>query len=142
MKPKPNASGRELQKYLNTPLQCVVCHRMLNRRRDGYYQCPECNATYKDNLMKAKEYLFEHPDASFEEICEGARLPEETLLFFLDNDMITIPNTNKNFSVCKNCGRMIIKGRYCNNCALSTLNRIQEDFGEEKEGMHGKWHSS
>ena len=68
---KPKPSGRELQRHLNTPLECKVCHIMLNRRRDGYYQCPSCNGLYKDNLMIAKEYLLKNPDASIEEIVEG-----------------------------------------------------------------------
>ena len=130
---KPKPSGRELQRHLNTPLECKVCHVMLNRRRDGYYQCPSCNGLYKDNLMIAKEYLMNNPDASIEEIVEGTHIPEETLIFFIDNDMITIPDTNKNFSVCKNCGRIIIEGRYCNNCAIYTFNRLQKIINGEHD---------
>lgn len=130
---KPKPSGKELQRHLNTPLECKVCHRMLNRRRDGYYQCPKCNALYKDNLMKTKEFLLENPDATFEEIAEGTHLPEETIMFFIDNSMIIIPTTNKNFSKCKYCGRVIIEGRYCNNCALTTFNRLQKIMNGEEE---------
>ncbi len=130
---RPKPSGKELQKYLNTPLECKLCHRMLNRRRDGYYQCPECNGTYKDNLMKTKEYLLENPDATFEEIVEGTLLPEETIMFFIDHGMIIIPTTNKNFSICKNCGRVIIEGRYCNNCAIHTFNRLQKIISGEED---------
>ena len=128
----PKASGKELQKYLNTPLQCIHCHIMLNRRRDGYYQCPSCKTVYKDNLTVAKEFLFENPDATFDDIVEGTHLTEEIVLYFIDNKMLIIPNTNKNFHSCKTCGRMIINGRYCNNCAILTFNQIQGAFDEEQ----------
>ena len=130
---KPRPSGKELQKHLNTPLECKVCHMMLNRRRDGYYQCPSCNSLYRDNLMKTKEFLLKNPDASFEEICEGAFVSEDDLNFFLDNGMISIPDTNKNFSKCKYCGRVIVSGRYCNNCALHTFNRLQKIISGEED---------
>ncbi len=125
-------SGRELQKLLNTPLNCIHCHCLLNQRRDGYYQCPVCDTLYKDNLAIAKEFIFNNPDTTFEELLEGTKLPEETLLYFIEHKMIIFPDSNKNFTSCKTCGRLIIKGRYCNNCALITFNRIKANFdGEE-----------
>lgn len=124
-------SGKEKQRIMNTPLNCNVCHCMLNGRKDGYYQCPKCGEIYKDNLAKVKEYLFNNPDTSFEEIIENTNVPEEALQYFIDNKLIVIPNTNKNFTTCRICGRFIVKGRFCNTCSFKTFQKIQEDLDVE-----------
>lgn len=107
--------------------------------------CPECAAKEEEEFRKVKEYLYEVPGATMEEISEKTGVPPKKILEFLREGRLILKKENVNMILrCEMCGAPILTGRLCDKCA----NEMKKKFGvakvplQQREDMKGKIHLS
>lgn len=109
----------KLFNYLNGPPLCTACLRKLD-----------------DKFSIVKEFIYDNPGASIQEVAEENEVTigqlkkwvREERLAFAENSMIGIE--------CENCGTMIKTGRFCHLCKdkmVNSLGNIYKEPAEEKK---------
>lgn len=94
---------------------CKKCGRAFGA--DGNEYCTRCRVDPEEAFKKVKEYLYDHPGASVNEVHEETGVSERLILQFLRDDRIEIRESENTFLDCERCGTSITSGRYCDECA-------------------------
>ncbi|TYP50911.1 TIGR03826 family flagellar region protein [Thermosediminibacter litoriperuensis] len=107
--------------------------------------CPECIAKEEEEFRKVKDYLYEFPGATMEEISEKTGVSPKKILEFLREGRLLLKKENVNILLrCQMCGSPILTGRICEKCA----GEMKRRFGLSKtplnqgEDMKGRIHLS
>jgi len=97
--------------------------------------CPECAAKEEELFRKVKDYLYEVPGATMEEIYEKTGVPPKKILEFLREGRLILKKENVNLILhCEMCGQPILTGRLCDKCSRE----MKRKFGVEKVPIHPK----
>jgi len=106
--------------------------------------CPECAAKEEEEFRKVKDYLYEFPGATMEEISEKTGVSTKRILEFLREGRLILKKENVNILLrCEMCGAPILAGRLCEKCAGD----MKKKFGvvktpKQSEDMKGRIHLS
>lgn len=111
---------------------CKDCGKIFNYL-SGAPLCPACMKKLDDKYSIVKEYIYDNPGASIQQVSEenGVSVGQlkkwvrEERLAFSDDSMVGIE--------CENCGTMIRTGRFCSKCKDSMLNKLGNIYKEPVE---------
>lgn len=79
--------------------------------------CPDCREKDERDFDRIREYLRSHPGANLEEIHEGTGVEKEKVLEFLREGRLEVrKNGITAVRKCEVCGRVISRGRICDDC--------------------------
>ena len=124
---------------------CTTCGRMFNSVME-IKRCNACRQADDVHFKMIKEYLYDAPGASIEEVSENLDISRTTILNFLREGRLETIGANMVIQ-CEHCGKLINSGKYCDSCqrdialdmksAAKTMSRNQgrKDKGS---GMHVK----
>ncbi len=108
------------------PLTCAECHEKLFYLGDGIYHCSECGSTFSDGYGLVKQFLEEHPQASFAEIKKGTGAAPEILAALLENGKLVFEDSADYDLKCARCGCVLRTGRYCKDCYEELVVGLQD----------------
>ena len=108
-----------------------MCGKLFNYL-NGQPLCPNCMKELDKKFEVVKEYLYDNPNASIQQVSEEnevsiAQLKKwirEERLCFSENSMVGIE--------CENCGVMIRTGRFCNECKDKLANSLNSAYKKEE----------
>jgi len=123
---------------------CPVCGKVFLYTTRNL--CPDCAAKEEEEFKKVRDYLYEVPGATMEEIAEKTGVSVKKILEFLKEGRLILKKDNANILLkCERCGAPILTGRYCEKC----VEEMKKGFGiresnpfEQKSDMKGKIHIS
>lgn len=93
---------------------CSYCGRIFQSSRSS--SCPECVRKMEDQFKIIKEYLYQHPRASVEEVSNETEIDEKLILHFLREGRLEMVAAD-GFLICEKCGESITSGRLCKKCS-------------------------
>ena len=122
---------------------CKKCGRMFSDT-GGHEFCTKCRLEVEDHFKIVREYVYDHPGTTVNEVSEETGVPKEEILKYLREKKLELASVKDDLK-CQKCGKSIKSGRYCMNCS-SELKKgfdkaIKDD--EKKEISKDKaWHTS
>lgn len=92
--------------------KCVSCGRIF----DGYgLECYDCVEEHERQFNLARDYIWDNPRASMQEIVEETGVSEKLILRFLKEGRLEFDNS-AGLIVCERCGAPITSGTLCRSC--------------------------
>lgn len=122
---------------------CIYCGRIF--QSSGPDICPECLRKLEEQFKLIKEYLYQNPRASVEEVSKETGIDEKLILHFLREGRLEMVSADGSL-LCEKCGAPITSGRLCKKCsdtlaqALGSVlpnQKQQEDENEKRRGRLG-----
>ncbi|OQY08198.1 MAG: hypothetical protein B6I28_05015 [Fusobacteriia bacterium 4572_132] len=104
--------------------KCKVCGR-------DYFKvgkkplCPKCLAEEESFFKVVREYLYEYPNSSLEEVAEETEIPVELINIWIDEGRLE--RGSASLRKCKMCGKSISRGSLCKACQ-NDLDSMAEDL--------------
>lgn len=94
---------------------CSTCGKIFNAVMD-VRRCPECRKGDEVKFRMIREYLYDNPGASIEEVSEHLDIDRNKILHFLREGRLETVGEQMVIS-CENCGALIHSGKYCEKCS-------------------------
>ncbi|MBM7615365.1 TIGR03826 family flagellar region protein [Alkaliphilus hydrothermalis] len=124
---------------------CVKCGRAFAYK--GIDICNRCAHDDEADFKKVKEYLYDHPGATLQEVSEETEVSEKQILRYLRESRIEIREESNCLLHCERCEKSIRSGRFCNECVAemrkefsSVLKPQSEATPKEKPRTGTKMH--
>lgn len=127
---------------------CKLCGGLFYYKGLGYGYCDRCTKIDDEMFHKVKDYIWEHPGASVEEVSRHVNVSVKQVYNYLKDGRLEIPDGSPIYLKCENCSADIRYGRFCPDCAThlhKKLSSITEaelcEIGERPSGSKkGKIH--
>lgn len=87
--------------------------------------CPDCKKKEEELLRQVKDYLWENPGATEAKLEELFGTTHKQIVRWLRDERLEITPESKIKLTCKRCGSMILKGKYCKDCATKVGNELK-----------------
>lgn len=108
--------------------------------------CPKCQDTLDADYKVAREFLYDNPNATIEQVVEGTGIDERAIIYFLRDERLKMAHAS-GLLRCEQCGAPIETGRYCEKCGdriSKQLNgpgndrqKLEKSAAQNMAGMHG-----
>ncbi|MDO5111901.1 MAG: MerR family transcriptional regulator [Clostridia bacterium] len=95
--------------------KCKTCGALFDSIGTPF--CPECVKEMDYKYKVVRDYLYDNPDQSVEEVAKATETPEWMIMHFLRDARLTMKNAS-GLIRCEQCGRAITSGRFCDECAI------------------------
>lgn len=98
--------------------------------------CPSCRQADEDDFKKVKDYLYDHPGASLNQVSLDLVISVEKIKRFLKEGRIEIVSEEgKMFLECESCGKSLKSGRYCSSCERDLAANLKSTASQLKSEM-------
>lgn len=94
---------------------CSTCGKIFNSVMD-VKRCSECRKGDEVKFKMIREYLYDNPGASIEEVSEHLDIDRIKILHFLREGRIETVGDQMVIN-CEHCGILITHGKYCEKCS-------------------------
>lgn len=102
-------------------INCVRCKKAFVRVNG--LVCPECVEFEEEQFEVIKEFLYQNPKSTMEEISEGTEVPVKRIIQFLKEGRLE--GIEGSTLKCSRCGIEITKGKYCIKCSKHMKNGLK-----------------
>ncbi len=82
----------------------------------GMNFCPKCIQELDEQYKPVRDYLYDSPNATIEEVEEATGVSKRVILYYLRDGRLQMTNSN-GLLRCEQCGEPINSGRLCDKCA-------------------------
>lgn len=79
--------------------------------------CPDCRAADLAMEEHVKSYVRDHPGITVNELIEGSGAPSKLVWRMVQQGQFENSNLKDAKYPCNNCGKLITRGTYCDECA-------------------------
>lgn len=112
---------------------CPHCGKLF--AYDGQHKlCKVCRKEEDDDFQKVKEYLWDNPHATIEEVYEETGVERELIIKFVKEDRLIAEGIDVDFMLeCERCGASISRGRYCEKCQQELKEGFSADFKKKEK---------
>ncbi len=100
---------------------CRDCQKIFQSYGQAY--CEECLKKQDDLFVVVRNYLYDNPKATVEDICESCKVEEDLVLGWLRDGRLLAEN-GASLLTCMSCGVSIAQGRVCAKCSSEFQNKI------------------
>ena len=107
--------------------------------------CPECLKKDEEDFGRVRDFIYNNPQASLEEVSEETGVSTKSILEYLKEGRLMLRSNNVNILLsCELCGEPILTGRICEKCS----SKFKRELTSRKkpmfvdEDMKGKIHLS
>lgn len=97
---------------------CKICKRLFNYI-GGLCLCPVCRDEAEGRFATVKEYVYDHPGASIQEVSEKCEVGVEQIRHWLREERLELSKDSSIFLECRSCGKSIQSGVYCDQCKIN-----------------------
>lgn len=94
---------------------CRKCGKMFTYTGKSAF-CQACVRREEEDYQKVKEYLYDNPGASMNEVSSVTGVSVEKIMRFLREGRLEIVEGSNIVLECERCKRSIRTGRFCNDC--------------------------
>lgn len=101
--------------------KCSFCGKMFSSY--GSTICPLCMEEMDQHFSVVRDYLYDYPNASIEQVCEATEVDEKVVMHLLRDGRIRMVEAT-GLLKCEQCGTPIDSGRYCATCSNTLESRI------------------
>ncbi|MBF8437850.1 flagellar protein [Halanaerobiaceae bacterium Z-7014] len=102
-------------------------------------RCHVCRDDEEVQYQKVKDYLWDNPGATIDEVHEETGVDKDTIIQFVKDDRLIADGIDANFFVqCERCGKEIEKGRYCNSCKNELVDGLTKGIAKKKKEIDKK----
>ena len=105
-------------------INCKKCGRVFGSEF-GEQHCSKCRGNTDEDFRKVKDYLYDHPGATVQEVAEETNVDEKLIIKFLKQEKIEIIEDENSVLNCERCGVSIKTGRLCDKCK----NEFKKELG-------------
>ncbi|WP_099190238.1 flagellar protein [Tepidibacter mesophilus] len=116
---------------------CKECGRMFGSENGELY-CSKCRVDDNADFKKVREYLYDNPGASVQEVAEGTGVSETLIIKFLKQERIEIIEDGNSILSCERCSKSIKTGRYCEVCKAEIKKELTQAVKSLNEGKGSK----
>ncbi len=97
--------------------------------------CPVCRDEEEEKFQKVKDYLWDHPKATVEEVHEETGVEEELIIKFVKDGRLIAEGLDLENIVleCERCGTAIANGRFCSSCKDELVDGFTGETEDKKE---------
>jgi predicted nucleic acid-binding Zn ribbon protein len=118
---------------LHKQKKCKSCGKMFLEIRKSDL-CPECMAKETDQFQKVKDYLWDYPGSTTQDISKFTEVPEGLILKWYEDGRLEKSKIRAT-EHCKICGKPIAVGEICKNCQKEmTKTKAKEE--QKKSSMY------
>ena len=110
---------------------CINCNKIFDDYLDIYKTCPECREKEASLLRQVKDYLWDYPGTTESKLRELFGVSHQQVTKWLREERLEITPDSSIKLTCVRCGSMILKGKYCPDCAR----RVGEELNELKREL-------
>ncbi len=103
--------------------QCRRCDRLFSSI--GQDTCPTCVKEMDDMLLKVREFLYSHKNASADDICDATGAEEKDILRWMREGRLIVSGSGVNYLNCERCKKPIPAGRYCDACTQEMISTLE-----------------
>lgn len=115
---------------------CKKCGKIFNYL-GGSPICPVCRQMDEDDFKRIKEYLYDNPKASLNQVSSELEISVEKIRRFLKDGRLEILSDEGNMILdCESCGKSIKSGRYCPECERNLSNNLRDTASQMKSSIN------
>lgn len=106
---------------------CRLCGRLYqNQSLPGYKGlCPSCASILEKKFVEAKEYLYEHRNATVEEVSNECNVSVKQIEKWVREGRLYYADAKGMVITCEKCGVSISTGKFCNKCKAEMENEMK-----------------
>lgn len=108
---------------------CKDCGRLFNYI-GGDRLCPACMKKLDETYAKVKEYIYDHPGATINEVSEENEVSVNQIKKWVREEKLSFSDDSPVGLACESCGKLIKTGRFCKECKAKVANEL-ESFREK-----------
>ncbi len=96
--------------------------------------CPDCSKEREEKFEKVKNYLWDNPNATVDQVNEETGVDKEIIIEFVKEGRLDADNVVVNGMLdCERCGVSISSGRYCSSCKEELARGFSGEDSDKKE---------
>lgn len=103
--------------------QCRNCRKLFQYRSSPL--CPECVEALDRLFQDVRNYIYDNPRATIEQICEETGADSKLISGWLREGRLILSTENAALLKCESCGTAIRSGRFCEECAGQVKSRLE-----------------
>lgn len=119
---------------------CRKCGRVFSSAGDSV--CPDCKKLEEEKFELVKNYLWENPNSTIDQVAEETDVEKELIIKFMKEDRLAADGLVIDFKLkCSRCGKEIDSGTFCESCRNKLVSDFKgsfEEAEEEKEYAEGE----
>ena len=108
---------------------CKDCGKLFNYL-SGPPLCPACMKKLDDKYSTVKEYIYDNPGASIQQVAEENDVSVGQLKKWVREERLAFSDDSLVGLECENCGAMIRTGRFCGICKDKMVNKLGSVYKE------------
>lgn len=113
-------------------INCKNCGRLFNRLSRERL-CPACRQLEEDKFQEVKSYLRENPNASVDEVSRENDVSVKQIKQWVREERLAFTDGSIEGLACESCGKMILTGRFCDDCKANMVNHLNDAFKDPKK---------
>ncbi|SET62903.1 flagellar protein [[Clostridium] polysaccharolyticum] len=94
--------------------------------------CPACMKKLDEKYAKVKEYIYDNPGATINEVSEANEVSVNQIKKWVREEKLSFTEDSPVGIPCEGCGKQIKTGRFCKECKIRVANEI-ESFREKPQ---------
>lgn len=105
----------------------------------GLSFCPKCIQELDEQYRPVRDYLYDNPNATIEEVEEATGVSKRIVLYYLRDGRLQMTNSS-GLLRCEQCGEPINSGRLCDKCAsrIEQIKPIQARTAQTRRDDDGQ----
>lgn len=115
---------------------CKKCGKIYNY--DGFPYCNHCRKEEEEIFQKVKEYIYDNPKASIQEVSDDTEVSTKKILNYLRQGRLEIRDGGNLILDCERCGQAIKTGRFCGKCAYEIENELKRSIKKDKNPFESR----
>lgn len=110
---------------------CKICNRLFNYL-SGPPLCPSCTKDLDDKFEKVKEYVYDNPRVSLQQVSEEMEVSVVQIKQWIRQERLAFAEDSMIGIDCEGCGITIRTGRYCKACKDKLARGLTDLYPKEK----------
>lgn len=111
---------------------CRSCGKLFNYV-SGPPICPACQKVLDEKFDQVKEYIYDHPGASVQEVSEENDVSIAQIQKWVREERLSFAEDSLVGIACEGCGISIKTGRFCKACKEKLANQLENIYREPAE---------
>ncbi|MEJ6950161.1 TIGR03826 family flagellar region protein [Natronospora cellulosivora (SeqCode)] len=101
--------------------------------------CNVCRSSEENDFEKVRDYLWDNPNATIEEVHTATEVERELIIKFVREGRLVAEGIDFSFMIeCERCGLPIPSGRFCNSCQQELVDGFNSKEKKKKKDSKKK----
>ena len=111
-------------------VNCKGCGRLFNaisRKR----LCPACLRQLEDKFLEVKRFIEENKGANIDIVSRECGVSVKQIKEWIKEERLSLAQGCMDGITCERCGKMILTGKYCNECKTKMTNNLKSVLNDK-----------